>query len=281
MTLFHPRKLLAIDWRSDEFPSLPDVARKVMELRSSDDISATELEEVIARDPGLAMKVLQVVNSGYYGLSREVTSVLHAITLLGVTPVLDMAMSAIMARRFMTMPPPVIPYAKRLYRHCIATALLARDMDYEADGPDLYTLGLLHDIGWLPVLAQVPDVFVSMFNDSSLERSELEGAWGTDHQLWGAKLAELWGLPEAFMLVAYRHHDPMRETAPPRHLLLVSIAHHLADAAGQSLFLSDVEIIPPEVTEAAGIDQDTFFEMEKAAVEQKDSISALCNVLIG
>ncbi len=274
------RKLLAIDWRSDEFPTLPDVARKVMELKGGGEVEASDLEEVIAKDPGLTLKILQVVNSGYYGLRREITSVRHAIALLGIEPVTDMALSVIMARRFMTMPGQVIPYAKRLYRHCVTTAILAKDMDQELDEPDLYTLGLLHDIGWLPVMAQAPDVFVSMFDDSSLERSELEDAWGTDHQLWGAKLAELWDLPDAFLLAAYRHHNPTLETAPPMYLLFITIAHHLADAAGQSLFLNDVESLAPEIVEAAGIDQETFYEMERAAVEERDRIHALCSVML-
>ncbi len=275
-----PRRLLAIDWRSDEFPTLPGVARKVLALQGTDDVSAADLEDIIGQDPALTMKIMKVVNSGYYNLSREITSIRHAIALLGIKPVTDLALGAIMARRFMTVPRQMEPYAKRLYRHCITTAILARDMEFELDEPDPYTLGLLHDIGWLPLMSQAPDVFMSMFGDNSLERDALEGAWGTDHQLWGAKLAEIWELPEAFMLAAYRHHNPLLETAPPMYLLLITIAHHLADSAGQSLFLSDVEPLAPEITDIAGIDQETFFQMETAAVNEKENIAALCSIML-
>ena len=274
------RKLLAIDWQSDEFPTLPGVARKVLALQGAEDISAADLEEIIGQDPALTMKIMKVVNSGYYNLSRKITSMRHAITLLGIKPVIDLALGAIMARRFMTVRDEIVPYAKRLYRHCITTAIFARDMEFELEEPDPYTLGLLHDIGWLPLMSQAPDIFMSMFDDSSLDRDELEGVWGTDHQLWGAKLAEIWELPEEFMLVAYRHHHPMLEAAPPQYLLLVTIAHHLADAAGQSLFLNDIEPVAPEVTELAGIDQETFFEMESAAVSEKEKIATLCSIML-
>ncbi len=274
------RKLLAIDWQSDEFPTLPGVARKVLALQGNNDVSAADLEEIIGQDPGLTMKIMKVVNSGYYNLSREITSMRHAIALLGIKPVIDLALGAIMARRFMTVPRQMEPYAKRLYRHCITTAIFARDMEFELEEPDPYTLGLLHDIGWLPLMSQAPDVFMSMFDDSSLERKELEGAWGADHQLWGAKLAEIWELPEAFMLAAYRHHNPLLETAPPEYLLLITIAHHLADAAGQSLFMHDVEPLAPAITDMAGIDQETFFEMESAAVNEKEKIASLCGIML-
>ncbi len=274
------RKLLAIDWQSDEFPTLPGVARKVLSLQGAEDVTPADLEEIIGQDPALTMKIMQVVNSSYYNLSREITSVRHAITLLGIKPVIDLAFGAIMARRFMTVPKEMEPYAKRLYRHCITTALFARDMEYDLDEPDPYTLGLLHDIGWLPLMSQAPDVFISMFDDSSLAREELEGAWGTDHQLWGAKLAEIWDLPDAFLLTAYRHHNPLLETAPPPYLLLITMAHHLADAAGQSLFLNDVEQLSPKIPELAGIDQETFFEMEAAAVNEKDRIATLCSIML-
>ncbi len=274
------RKLLAIDWKSDEFPTLPGVARKVLALQGADDVSAADLEKIIGQDPALTMKIMKVVNSGYYNLSREITSVRHAITLLGIETVIQLVLSAIMARRFMTVPRSVESCAKRLYRHCITTALLARDMEFNLDEPDLYTLGLLHDIGWLPLMAQAPDIFRSMFDDTNLARAELEQAWGTDHQLWGAKVAEIWELPEAFMLAAYRHHSPLNETAPPQYLILITIAHHLADAAGQSLFMHDIEPIAPKIPRMAGIDQETFFQMETAAVNEKANIDMMCSMML-
>ena len=272
--------LLAIDWKSNGFPTLSGLAREVLALQGNDNINVPDLEKIIGRDPALTIKIMKVVNSSYYALNREVTSLRHAINLLGVAPVIQFALGAIIAQRFMTLSRKIEPYAKRLYRHCITTALFARDMEIDMQEPDPYTLGLLHDIGWMPLMAQAPDVFKAMFDDRQMVRKELEEAWGTDHQLWGAKLAEIWKLPEAFMLAAYRHHDPLRETDPPRYLIMITLAHHLADAAGQSLFLSDVEPLSPEIISKAGIDMETFLEMETAAVEEREKIEVMCRIML-
>ena len=276
----HSRKLLNINWHNGEFPTLPGLARKILSLQGRDDVDVAELEEIIAQEPALTMKVMKVANSAFYNLSVEITSVRHAVTMLGIQTVMQLIISAVMSSRFMTVPRELEEIAKRLYRHCIATAIFARDLEFELDEPDPYTLGLLHDIGWLPLMAQAPDLFVSMFQDMNLSRRELEGAWGTDHQLWGAKLAEIWELPAPFLTVAYRHHEPLLETAPPRHLVMVTIAHHLADTAGQSLFLHDIEPVEPEILELAGLDQETFAQMETAAIRDRERIETLCSLML-
>ena len=274
-------KLLTINWHNGDFPTLPGLARKILSLQARDDVEMAELEEIIVQEPALTMKILQMANSAFFNLRVEITSVRHAVTMLGMETVMRLVISAVMSGRFMTVPRKLEGLAKRLYRHCVATAIFATELEFELDEPDPYTLGLLHDIGWLPLMAQAPALFVSMFEDINLSRRELEGAWGVDHQLWGAKMAEIWELPAPFLTVAYRHHQPLLETAPPRYLVMVAVAHHLADAAGQSLFLRDIEPVEPEILALAGLDEATFADMETAAIRDRNRIETVCNLMLG
>ncbi|MCG3129002.1 MAG: hypothetical protein CHACPFDD_03898 [Phycisphaerae bacterium] len=79
--------------RADNLPSLPAVALKVLELTRSDDVSVEDLGRVIQNDPALASKLLKVVNSSMFGLSREVGSIKQAMVILGLRTVKVMALS--------------------------------------------------------------------------------------------------------------------------------------------------------------------------------------------
>ena len=273
------KKLLAIDWASDELPMLPSIAYRLMSVIDSNKGNLTELSSIISQDPTLALKVLQVTNSAFYALGMEVTSIKHAIVLLGFKEVKRIAIGTVIANRFLTVASDVRPQAEALWRHMLATAVLAQDLVQGIDeDPDLYTLGLLHDIGWLILLAQAPKVFKSLIQERDYTRDELESLWDVDHQLWGAKLAEKWGLPEPFQVVAYRHHSPFIDFHPPKYLVTITLANYLANSTGIKILNGPQENID-DVLEYLSINKETMKEMEAAAIGECDRIDEFCKIL--
>lgn len=273
------RELIAVDWSSPELPTLPSVAHKLIQISGKDFVEPEELDEIVSMDPTLSLKVLQAANSAFYALRTEVTSVRHAVMLLGYKEVKQIAFSAVMARRFLTVPNEVKDDAARLWLHLFATAVFAKDFELESDEPDLYTLGILHDIGLLVVLSQAPRVYMEMIRETEVERLEAEHIWGVDHQLWGEKLAVKWDLPLPFQIVTRYHHQPEALADAPKYLYMIHLAHHLASTAGFAPFDKSSSYISEYVLEKLDIDRETMSDMEEAAESDHDRIESMCAII--
>lgn len=274
------RELIAVDWSSPELPTLPGVAHKLIQIAGKDFVEPEELEEIISVDPTLSLKILQAANSAFYALRTEVTSVRHAIMLLGFKEVRTIAMGAVLARRFMTVPREVRREASELWMHLFATAVFAKDMEIESEEPDLYTLGLLHDIGLLVVLAQAPRVYRSMIKEMEVDRLSAERIWGVDHQLWGEKLAARWELPRPFQVVARYHHNPEHAKDKGDYIFMIHLANHLATVSGFSPFDIQTSFVSDYSLERLGVDRETLDEMEEAAVSDRERIESMCSMVV-
>jgi len=276
------QELLAIDWASDELPTLPSIAHRLLSMVGNDTVEPMELAELIGQDPTLTIRLLKAVNSAYYALNMEITSIRHATVLLGMSEVKHIALGAVMTERFLTVPMEVRPLAKKLWHHMLAVAMVAQDLSQGVEEePDLYTLGLLHDIGWLVLLAQAPQVYISMTEETDLTRDLTEASWGVDHQLWGSKLAEKWELPEPFQVVTLRHHAPMDKFTPPRYLAIISLANYLVNSMDMGIFRLSPE--PPDdgLLKVLSLDWETLQEMETAYMKDRSRLESLFSVLTG
>ncbi|MEF3169455.1 MAG: HDOD domain-containing protein [Deltaproteobacteria bacterium] len=276
------RNLIVFDWSCHGIPTLPPIAERLIAMASDKNASTSEMTELISTDPGLAVRLLKAVNSAFYSLSVEVTSIRHAIVLLGLTEVKRIALSAVIAERFLAVPREAKRAAMDLWRHLVATAVLAQDLSDEDEEPDPYTLGLLHDVGWLLFLVQHPASYVSFLQEKAKGLREAEKLWGVDHQLLGAKLAETWGLPEPFQIVALRHHDPMRDIAPPGYLFKVTFANHLVNEIGFRSHSMLEEPLTPEIFDASHLmDSETYEEIRRAAFADRERIEGYCRLFLG
>nr|AGS54411.1 metal-dependent phosphohydrolase [uncultured bacterium contig00180] len=84
---------MKIDTFISDMPSLPVSVGKVLEICNKPDVSPSDLNHVISLDPVLTGRILQLINSAYYGLGTHVTSLVRAITMLGINTVKNLALS--------------------------------------------------------------------------------------------------------------------------------------------------------------------------------------------
>lgn len=218
----------------NKIPPFPAVAAKLLGLLSSPSAEVNEIAELIASDPTLTGQVLRAVNSYQYALRSPVTDIRQAVALVGLNKIRQVATSAATAtyiKRLMT------AELLRCWHHSVATAVLAEEIA-EACGRFAniaFVAGILHDLGRLGLLVAYPDEYSRLMREAeetSIDLLELENQkFGMDHAEIGRTLAQSWALPEEFLVIMGRHHDPCEGTELDL-LRIVHVACRLACSLG-------------------------------------------------
>jgi HD-like signal output (HDOD) protein len=88
--------------KMDRLPTLPGIAMRILEAVQKEDPDLQEIGKIISTDPPLSVEVLKIVNSAFYGLPSKVTTVFHAMNLLGINTVKNLALSFTLVKNFQT-----------------------------------------------------------------------------------------------------------------------------------------------------------------------------------
>ncbi|MGQ9671125.1 MAG: HDOD domain-containing protein [Desulfosoma sp.] len=212
---------------------LSETASMVMDMMRRPDTDPKALAGVVSEDPGLTVQTLHLCNSPFYSLPVEVTSIDHAVRLLGLPTVCGIVMAAYLHNlmtRFSGEGARIWLTGAR--RHVLHVADCAQHLAVHG-GLDLpksqaWTLGLLHDMGKL-VLAQLDAETARAVEEFALVSGlpMVDAEWqllGTDHAEVGSLLAQRWELPEIIADTVRWHHRPERIDEPMAGLVFVADA---------------------------------------------------------
>jgi HD-like signal output (HDOD) protein/ActR/RegA family two-component response regulator len=199
-------------------PSLPSLYFEVMKELGAPEATLDRVGATIAKDPGMTAKILQLVNSAFFGLCRQITDPTEAVLQLGLETIKSLVLGI---HVFSELEPakngPVS--AEALWRHSLATAGTARriaklERQEKRIVEESFTSGLLHDIGRLVLLANVPEQYAEVFEDARENKIALveteRTMFGASHAEVGGYLLGLWGLPISLVESAVYHHCPRR-----------------------------------------------------------------------
>ena len=203
-----------------DFPPLPRTMAEVTELVEDPDQDKpiSVLKEIVASDPVVAPMVIQRVNSAFYGLRKRVETADQAVVLLGFEEVhrLVVTASLINLRSLFEADAHLVVY-RQIMRQSIATALFARLLAEELHlprGEMAYTAGLLHAVGRLVLLYNVPESYEALWGssgDRQVPSAEDERAiFGSDYASLGAAGAEHWNLSSDLRDLIQHHPRPDR-----------------------------------------------------------------------
>jgi len=238
-TLLNNQSLQALVSRLDCLPSLPPVYLKVMDELKSPNSSLQRVGKLISEDIGMTAKILQLVNSAFFGVRCRVESPAQAASLLGIDNIRGMMLSVHVFSEFKHGPSNFNPDA--LWSHSISVGGFAKKIA-EMETRDLkiisdsLTAGMLHDAGKLVLATNLPDDYgnaIAKTRDGSAPLEEAEySVFSASHCEVGAYLLGLWGFHEHVVEALAFHHRPekyMAETFTP--LVAVhaanAIDHHL------------------------------------------------------
>ncbi|MCK5069330.1 MAG: HDOD domain-containing protein, partial [Desulfocapsa sp.] len=214
-------------------PSLPEVYAKLRQAMADPEVSVADVAAIIEEDMAMSAKVLQLVNSAFFGLFQKVESPARAVNLLGLDTVKSLvlgvgAFSEIKATSKLFS-------IQRLWSHSMTVAALAKKIAMTAtDDKELidhcFISGLLHDIGKLVLLAQMVDeyeraVLLAEEKKIRLRMAEKE-VFDTVHGDIGAYLMGLWGMPGPVVEAIGFHH---RIDDYPGDSFTPAIAVHVAN----------------------------------------------------
>jgi HD-like signal output (HDOD) protein len=213
-------------------PSLPRTYSQLLQLLQSDRSSADEVARVLKQDMALCAKLLQLVNSAFFRLSRSITRIEAAVSYLGFDMVRRLALAAEVFEQWGKRPRIPGFSLEVLQTHALNVAGVAADLVYDKrQKEDAFVTGLLHDIGKLILAVGLPDqvkkVIYAATSDGRPMHLAESGLFGVTHAEVGAYLLSLWGLPYPIVEAVASHHAPERVESTEFGLVG---AVHVADA---------------------------------------------------
>ncbi len=213
----------------NKLPTPPDIYFDLSRLMQSPTSSVGDVSRVVTRDPALSAKLLQLVNSAYFGTGQVTTSIQQAVALLGTDRLRYIALTASVFAS------PGADDAcgfslQDLQRGAMRAAWLARTIAEPAARDEAFAATLLHDVGHVVIALGRGHEFQA-FRDRA-QRGEPQLAlelelFGVTHADVGARLLAIWGLPSTIVDAVQYHHDPGSAPEPCRRLTAIV---HFADA---------------------------------------------------
>ena len=220
--------------RKDSLPSVPAVYFQLVEALQNPACSTEQLGEIVATDPALTARVLQLVNSAFFGFAREVSSATEAVMLLGVGTIRSLALTTHVFSAFGNVRSEEWSVEK-VWRHSVRVAQIAKQI-IELEGGDVhlaeqaFTAGILHDVGKLILVDNLGATYLYLLTRAVKENRSLleleQQSFGANHAEVGAYLLDLWGLPAALVEATALHHEPAKA---PRLNFGALTAVHVAD----------------------------------------------------
>lgn len=241
----------------DGMPAFPKSVQRVLELTRDVNSTPKDLVEVIDKDPVLTVKILKVVNSAYYSLPKQITSVGHSVVYLGFNTIKNLSLS-IAAIGMLPKTNEAGFDGQQYLLHSLATAAIAKQLALkvdDADPMDCFIAGLLHDFGKVVLAQFMPAEFRTALDVSKQQGTSLHLALRqvieVDHAVVGAMLVEKWRF--APKLVETIRHQYGPELADSDMIACVFGANQISKQlqfgfAGNLL----VEPFPPSVSKRLG-----------------------------
>ena len=219
-----------------DLPPYRPVVRKLMQVTARENVPLSRLQEILRTDAAFTADVLRLANSPLIGMRNVVSSVLHAVMILGLERIKGLA-ATLALRSFLT-PGGMNDAMRECWRHNLATAIICEKLArfVKIDSDIAYTAGLLHDIGRLALLRASPEMYAGLVatnRDPATLLDAEQSLFEIDHCEAGRWILEEWEFPLELCDVVYRHHT-RPDARTPDLCRVVYVGWQIADQLGFS-----------------------------------------------
>jgi len=272
------RKIYAIR----DLPTLPIIARKILNLSSDDEQLAEKLVSIVSKDQSLSVKVLTLANSAYYGHRAQIGTIKKAVVVIGTTMLRQFTLGVLVSKG--------LGQGSRereaFWRHSLLSANAATDIAKACRISNVeicFMAGLLHDVGKLVLDTNVPEEYKRVAEIVEIEHCSLIEAerqvLDTDHTHVGVWMAERWQLPpELVQSIGYHHDLNLTSLA---HSKIVAVAHLASICAEVVDKVDDLNpeipqvFIPVEIQAILRLSQEQIMEIIESLQDRKSEVQSL------
>jgi HD-like signal output (HDOD) protein len=216
-----------------KLPPFHPAALKLLNVASDSDTAIDDFEAIFKSDPALTADLLLVANSPLFGTRASIGSIRPAITLLGIDRVRSLATT--IALSFFVRNQPRTAFVRHIWAHSIATATVCEVLAKLYRSPDLYTAGLVHDLGRLGLLLTIGQTYEKWASNEvpNIEESkQMERLrFGMDHCEAASLVGVKWRFPPTLLECMIDHHEP-HDGNPHGPVPLVQLACQIASSIG-------------------------------------------------
>ncbi len=245
--------------RLDKLPSVPATYSRLIDLIGERDASMEEVARIVAEDPAMTAKVLQLVNSAFFGHAQHVSSIRQAVVYLGIELFKALALTVHLFALVESSRVEGLSLSEFQRRSLVCARVARQFLSRPERAEEAFTAALLRDVGRLVLALGLPERMVEVEAEArqrqvpaaAVEREKL----GVTHAEVGGYLLGIWGLPTAVVEAVAFHHGPSRASEPVREVVAaVHVADALMDVACGAPGARDLDgLVDREFLDAAGI----------------------------
>ncbi|WP_316365641.1 response regulator [Candidatus Thiodiazotropha sp. CDECU1] len=234
-----------------KLPSLPALYNELMIIIQDPNASVADVGRLVAKDPAMTVKILQLVNSAFFGLGRHISNPVDAASLLGLEILKPLVLSIGIFKQFEADKLDVKGFSlDALWLHSSRVGSLAK-LIAKKEGMEASTVedsllaGMLHDIGKLILVVNQPTEYSQLMEMQLVTLDQRVTAekqvFGTTHGVVGAYLLGLWGLPQSVVEAVALHNQPAAQGERVFSVLsVVHIANALMHVVDEGAVLDDL-----------------------------------------
>jgi putative nucleotidyltransferase with HDIG domain len=222
--------------RISDLPTLPMVAMEINRLLQDVNAPIEKLVGMLEKDQSMVLKILRLVNSSFYGFRSKISSLRHAVTLMGYSTVQHAVVTVAVIDSLKTETTLKGFDITRFWTHSLSVGVMCRHLAAQTKltAPnEAFTAGLIHDIGKVVLVSHFPEVFVDLMEMVAKDEITFYGAEKAGdtypHNLIGSNLARRWMLPQPLDLAIRHHHGDIAQNMDGTFAGLVAIADTLVN----------------------------------------------------
>ena len=263
--------------RISNLPTLPNLLQKFNEMIKDPKISMDTLGRELSQDQVITSKLLKLVNSAFYGFPGRISTISHALVLLGYDALKGLIITSSIFEN-------LSPTAYPLWRHSIAVSLASRKIATKLslqDREEFAVAGLLHDIGKVILHMEAPQEYRAVVDCS---QSSGQPLWmteaemlGFDHATIGLWICEEWTLPAKLAIPIGYHHMVNKAQDHKKRVAVVALADTVVRGMGSGaegdLFLEETDpLIEAQLPLTGGLLENLVEEIEPEIESIKDLV---------
>lgn len=218
-------------------PPLPAVMLELQDVLQRRNFSADQIANVIAKDPGLTVWLLKLVNSPYYGFAAKVSTISRAVALVGTRQIQTLAIGGALNSLAVLLPRGLLDM-ELFWRHSVAVGVVAGEiwrLSGRSESEPLFVSGILHDCGQLALAYAAPQVMTAISKSYDIEAGPSyimeKSLIDFDHARLGGMLLHRWNMPLPLVVAVLRHHQ-VEDPARYPEAAVVHVADALVTALG-------------------------------------------------